>query len=372
MAIRLIHITPELPPTVGGVADYTALLSRRLVEQSDGAVEPVLVHAGWQSADEIGVDFPVVDLSGECSASALAETTRRLAEEANGRAVVLLEYSGYGYASRGAPLWLARGLRRVCGNGALPLVTMFHEISASGPIWSSAFWLSSVQRWIVKGLTRIAESAFVNRISGVQELENWFGAPSSVSVQPVFSNVGEPEDRRNITERERTAVLFAGRTEKERLYQSHGSRIRRLLRREELDRLIDIGPPPRELFEIEGEVEVLGVQPAAKISQLLCRARMGLTHRRLDLLIKSGVVAGYLAHGVAPVVVSNGGNARDSMLSAGEQYITLNRALSSSAEWEQISHHGYRWYQETAHSRSTARKVLQRIRSAISEKMPLS
>ena len=86
MSIRLIHIAPELPPTVGGVADYTAILSRRLVEVSDGAVEPVLVHAGRQFADAIDVDFPVVDLSGQCSTSALAQTVEQSAAEADEQA----------------------------------------------------------------------------------------------------------------------------------------------------------------------------------------------------------------------------------------------------------------------------------------------
>ena len=84
MSIRLIHISPELPPTVGGVADYTAILSRRLVEVSDGIIEPVLVHAGNQSAEAIEVDFPTVDLSGERSASALAETIEQLAARSRG------------------------------------------------------------------------------------------------------------------------------------------------------------------------------------------------------------------------------------------------------------------------------------------------
>ena len=68
---------------MGGVADYTAILSRRLVEVSDGEVEPVLVRAGWKAPDsrEPTVDFPVVERSGVRSASALAETVEQLAQE---------------------------------------------------------------------------------------------------------------------------------------------------------------------------------------------------------------------------------------------------------------------------------------------------
>jgi hypothetical protein len=51
--VRLIHIAPELPPTVGGVADYAVILSRRLVEVSDGTVEPVLIYAGHEPTEAI-------------------------------------------------------------------------------------------------------------------------------------------------------------------------------------------------------------------------------------------------------------------------------------------------------------------------------
>ena len=89
--IRLIHIAPELPPKVGGVADYTAILSRRLVEVSDGAVEPVLVHAGKERAGAIDVGFPAVDLSGGGTTGALGEAISLVDLENDHRGVVLLE-----------------------------------------------------------------------------------------------------------------------------------------------------------------------------------------------------------------------------------------------------------------------------------------
>ena len=175
--VRLIHIAPELPPTVGGVADYTAILSQRLVEVSDGTVEPVLMHAGNQPAEAIDVPFPVEDLSGECSATALAQAIERLAAEADGRAVVLLEYSGYGYASRGVPLWLARDLRQVCGEDGVPLITMFHELYATGPPWTSAFWMAPLQQHVAAQLARMSAGIVTNRKSGVSWLQkhraNW-------------------------------------------------------------------------------------------------------------------------------------------------------------------------------------------------------
>jgi hypothetical protein len=54
---------------------------------------------------------------------------------------VLLHFSGYGYARRGLCRWLVDGLTRWKAAGAQRrVVTMFHEVYASGPIWRSSFW----------------------------------------------------------------------------------------------------------------------------------------------------------------------------------------------------------------------------------------
>jgi hypothetical protein len=55
---------------------------------------------------------------------------------------LLLHYSGYGYAKRGAPFWLLRAMRHFrCEHPSVPWMTMFHEVAASGPINTSAFWM---------------------------------------------------------------------------------------------------------------------------------------------------------------------------------------------------------------------------------------
>jgi hypothetical protein len=356
--IRLIHIAPELPPTVGGVADYTALLSHRLVEVSDGAMEPVLVHAGKKPAEDIEAEFPVVDLSGQCSASALADAVRRLARETAKRAVVLLEYSGYGFAKRGAPLWLSRALSRVCGEGGAPLITIFHEISASGAVWTSAFWLSPVQRWLSRTLLRHSDAVLVNRPSGETQLSSWANSPGNVSFYPVFSNVGEPDSYRPLAERYPCAVLFGGASEKERLYSRSGA-LRRIFEENGIHRLVDVGPPPDSVPEMGVSHDVVGVQPSETVSQHLRNARLGFAHRRLDLLTKSGVVAAYLSHGVPPVVLPNGSVETAPVLSRRTHYATLEDAVSEPTDWDAMSRQGNDWYQNNAHSRTVAQKMLQ-------------
>jgi len=345
-------VTAELPPTVGGVADYTALLSRRLVEVSDGAVEPVLMHAGNQPVEAIDVDFPVEDLSGQCSASALAQAIERLAAEADGRAVVLLEYSGYGYASRGAPLWLARGLRRVCGEDGVPLITMFHELYATGPPWKSAFWMSFLQSLTARRIARCSTEILTNRTSSEEWLKS-VGGGTSVEMQPVFSNVGEPSTVPPFDSRQDVAILFGGEGTKRQVHQQTARGAKNRLEELGIDRIVDIGPRPEKADTDAFGLPVLqkGVLPAEKVSELLKRAKVGLVRCPSDCITKSGIAAAYFAHGVIPLVVDD----VDASLPS-NQYLTLDG--SARYDLAERARTGREWYCSSAHSRKSAQRVM--------------
>jgi hypothetical protein len=327
------------------------------VEVSGGTVEPVLVHAGRTSTDDIEVDYPAVDLSGKCSAATLAETINRLAGDAQGPTVVLLEYSGYGYAQRGAPLWLVRGVRRVCGEDGVPLITMFHEISASGPIWSSAFWLSRLQRYVAQELARQSRQGCSNSLNSVQ----WLRARSSLSVGhcPVFSNVGEPETLSSHADRESFAVVFGG-TGKQALYRNHGANLADLLHSLGIEKLVDIGPsPPESLVSVLSDVDVVreGKMPRTSVSQRLREARFGVLCRNPKVLTKSGGLAAYLAHGVPSVVALRDSTEENPYLTDGIHYLSLQRALTeaaTSSKWKEVGTNGWKWYNQHAHSRQVA------------------
>lgn len=359
--IRLLHIAPELPPTVGGVADYTTILSRRLVEVSDGSIEPVLLHAGKTLAEAIEVDFPVVDISGRQSAATLADTVRERANEVNGHAVILLEYVGYGYAKRGAPLWVMRGLSRVCGRKGLSLVTMFHEISASGPIWTSAFWLSPVQSWVARRIARLSEGMMTTHPTGAGTLGQWT-EDTPVTVSPAFSNVGEPDVRPPFEERPPRAVIFGGARTKTALYDTHRAATQACLERWGIREVVDIGPPGAatpDAFFIP--VDQRGIQPANAISDALLDARIGLLQYPAAYATKSGVLAAYMAHGVVPVLVDaaplDGGR-----LEAGTHFATAEHERASVTP--EVAQTAADWYDHNAHSRRAARSTLDLIEQA--------
>lgn len=361
--IHLIHIAPELPPTVGGVADYTAILSRRLVEVSDGNIEPTLMHAGWRKAETIDVDFPIVDLSGQCSASALANTIEKLAEETSSRTVVLLEYSGYGYAKRGAPLWLVRGARQACRNESVSILTMFHEISASGPVWSSAFWLSPVQSYVARQLSRLSSGIMTTHPTRADRLRGYVEQNAQIQVCPAFSNVGEPSSRPSFEGRGARAVVFGGGRTKKALYDTHQTVIQAGLERWGVETVVDVGPPEAAMPDaLETKVEVRGVQPAEDIGQLLLNTRIGLLHYPAAHLTKSGIMAAYMAHGVVPVLVNSGppGDVLESnthFVSWSEESVFETGPVGAT----QVVRSTVQWYDQHAHSKNTADSVIDLI-----------
>lgn len=355
--IRLIHIAPELPPTVGGVADYTSILTRRLVEVSEGAIKPVLVHAGQQQVDTINVDVPVVDLSGEMSAMALAEAVRSWAGDENDQAVVLLEYSGYGYAARGAPLWLVRGLSRVCGNDGRPLITIFHELYANSyKPWNARFWVMPFQRYLTTRLATMSDGILANW----DEAANWLsgrvnGTPLRMS--PTFSNVGEPEALPDYSERKPYAVCFGRAGRKEEMYQQHVKTLNSTLQSAGIERIVDIGSPPSEASYIGLNVPVntTGIQPVDAISTCLREASLGLLNYPLHCLKKSGIWAAYAAHGVPAVLPAEPQTIPN--LKEGEHFLRLGSARPTQNQLASISEAVYKWYDHEARSEDAAHRV---------------
>jgi hypothetical protein len=344
---------------VGGVADYTAILSRRLVEVSDGTVEPVLMHAGNQPAEAIDVPFPVEDLSGQCSATALAQAIERLAAEADGRAVVLLEYSGYGYSANGAPRWLVNGLHRVCGKGSLPLITIFHELYASEyRPWKRNFWTAPFQHYVTRRLAGLSAGLVSNRDDTAQWLRRRVdGTP--VRMCPSFSNVGEPDRLPSYEERAAYAVHFGGAEKKTQLYREWGPALKRILQRANVERIVDIGPtvPAGSLSEVSLPVEGKGILSIEEVSAYLQNASLGLLNYPLHCLKKSGIWASYAAHGVPTLLSAE--KMKVDELRVGEHFLLLDETTSipETAQLAEISVAAHRWYREAAHSEQTARQI---------------
>lgn len=356
---NLIHITPELPPAIGGVADYTEILSHRLVEVSEGNIKPVLIRAGWKQDEEPQTTFPVYDLHKQCSADRLAHTIQNLADRANRKPVILLEYSGYGYASKGAPLWLLNGLKKVCGENGIPLLTMFHELYATGPPWTSAFWISPLQRHVASGLAKLSSGVITNREQSAQWLQKYIRNGTQLWVQPVFSNVGEPEEIIPFEERDPIAVVFGGQNMKQRLYNKWNKRMDWFLEKMGIERIIDIGPCPNSRISIKKiPVRKVGIQSSEKVGDYLKKAKFGLLHYPSDFITKSGVWASYLAFGVPILNVTEKPETHfigNDKYCLGLKHFNQNH---NSIHINEIVDSSYDWYRNKINSKEAAKNFI--------------
>src|SRR5438270_1544788 len=132
--MMLVQIVPRLPPATDGLGDYALSLARELRNNFGVESHFIVGDTNWNGGSEIE-EFSIDRLVDRSAISLLSSLT---ALESS--CVVLLHYVGYGYARRGTPGWLVNGLhhwRAQCHDARL--LTMFHEVYALGPFWSSSF-----------------------------------------------------------------------------------------------------------------------------------------------------------------------------------------------------------------------------------------
>jgi hypothetical protein len=136
-------------------------------------------------------DFHITQVS-VCSANTLLSL---LPSDRQQPTTVLLHYVNYGYAKRGCPVWLVDGLQRWRSASVnRSVVTMFHEVYATGPPWASSFWLSPLQRNLAARVASLSDRCLTSRQGYAKLLyELSLGKQTQIPTLPVFSNIGEPE-----------------------------------------------------------------------------------------------------------------------------------------------------------------------------------
>ncbi|MFL6197464.1 MAG: glycosyltransferase family 1 protein [Thermoanaerobaculia bacterium] len=264
--MKILQITPHLPPPFEGVGTYATALAGALARRG------------------IETRFLVPD-----------RTVRGLSREIGDAETVLLHYAGYGYQRRGCPAWLAEGLASWRGR----LVTVFHEAWASGPPWRSSFWLLPLQRRIAAALARRSSALATTLQIYADMLRPW--APD-IAVMPVFSTVGEPERVPAFGERERRLVVFGGAGVRGRAYGPFRAELARAARELEAVEIVDVGSPLDLPAAVGGvPVRALGVLPAFGVGEVLLGSAAGFLAYPPDFLPKSTIFAAYCAHGLLPV-----------------------------------------------------------------------
>jgi hypothetical protein len=354
----VIQVVPRRATEPNGVADYALALARAL--HTYGDVNSVFL-SGTPTADAMPVedDWKTVCVPKR-EAQILADTVELLSAETNARAVVL-HLSGYGYQKKGAPVWLVHGLQIWSrGAGRVPLLTIFHELYATGRPWQSAFWLSPLQKHIARSILNLSSAAITPTDLYRKRLSEWRdGNAIKITPMPVFSNVGEPGCGPTPCARTAAAVVFGLSGVENYVFGIYRSEIERIISALGIEKIFDVGPRwsamPRTLAG--APVISKGVLPQGAVSELLQRARFGFIAYPLDVIGKSGVFAAYAAHGVVPIVLSDKQGIFDGLQPARHFLDGLRLGVGASAEdLASIQRKLFTWY--TSHSLKVQAELL--------------
>lgn len=287
-------ITFVVPVGSGGVRDYADIMANGLREKGFDA----RVFA-WSQNDADALDAHIA--ASDC---------------------IYLQYSGYGYAKRGAPLWMLLHLQSRRAK-IKRFGVFFHELYAFGPPWGSAFWLSPVQRHVAAGLARLADFWMTNRELSARWLISHAPDVPHVTL-PVFSNVGEFPTYNPA--RDNSIVVFGSAPLRMKTWTAAGMALFDWTRQHGLE-LHDIGTPLKDPG-LSARLEQHGVirhgrLGTEQISRILGSAKFGLLAYPVEYVTKSSVFAAYCAHGVAPVLVSRDYESRDTF-EMGRHYVGIS------------------------------------------------
>jgi glycosyltransferase involved in cell wall biosynthesis len=199
-------ITCEYPPQIGGVSDYTALLSQAL--RNEG--QPVHVWAPGPE-ESSSAESHVHRVLGEFDSASLARAGRLLDQFPSPR-TLLVQWVPHGYGRRSMNVGFCRWLaRRVRHNGDF-LQLMVHEpfLEFRGIRQSAA---AGVHRWMISTLLHAAHRVWLSipawesklGIYGPAKLRmNWLPIPSSIP------RTATPDSTRAVRERLGNPLLLLG------------------------------------------------------------------------------------------------------------------------------------------------------------------
>jgi len=223
--MKLTAIIPRLPPVVDGVGDYALCLARLLRDNVGTCTRFIVTDLAWAGTDEVE-GFEVSRMTSHSA----DELLNLLAEDSSAGAQALLHYEGYGYAQRGCPFWLVDGVERWRqGSDARRLVTMFHELYAKGPPWTSSFWLSPLQKNLTTRLARFSDQWSTSLERYARVVQRMSGRESSAQNHlPVFSSIGEPRSTSSLNERRRRLVVFGTRGRRIEVYKRSAADLNRI------------------------------------------------------------------------------------------------------------------------------------------------
>jgi hypothetical protein len=342
---QLIQIVPTLPPLIGGVGDYAHCLALQLLKDFHLSTHFLVFDQSW-GGDLKGSNYAVSPVSQNC-----ASLLQQLDTCVESGSTILLHYVGYGYSKQGTPTWLINGLYRwKTNNPTGRIVTMFHEIAASGPPWSRTFWLSGFQIRLAKRLIQISDRILTNKRLYAETLQRYSqGRFKEIPALPVFSNVGEPSNPPSLSNRQRHLAIFGGRSRRARVYRSSLNHLHQICHYLGIQKIFDIGPKFDSVPTHIGNVPIIvtGSLPSARVSAILSGAIAGFFDYNTAFLGKSGIFAAYCAHRMLPVSAQMTSHVEDDLY-PGQHYMLpeqYSTAVKDETWLQATADTAHAWYQ---------------------------
>ncbi len=301
-----------VPPGSGGVRDFAEQLAKSWCS------------AGWAPQ--------LLPLSRESAQQQSLKARVQALCHAQQDVSVVLHFSGYGYDSRGVCPWLRDQL---AGLRTLParvwVVTVFHELCASGPPWGSAFWLGPSQVRVARQIAGLSDVWWTNTEQHAQWLRSKVVPTQPCNVWPVFSNIGEPQSSPTSDARPPTMLLFGSEATRRRAVMSLRQHPQ-LLRALQVTRRVEVGEGAPCLTSLAGiECCFEGYLQGQALTQALHDAKFGLIDYAARALAKSSVFAAYAAHGCLTVNTHHDAQPADGLL-AGQHYLSAQGLTGAKLE----------------------------------------
>jgi hypothetical protein len=227
---------------------------------------------------------------------------------------------------------------------------MFHEIAASGPLWTSAFWLSATQRNLAKRLVKVSDRLLTSKQLYAEILQGYSkGRFNEIPSLPIFSNVGEPANPPDLSKRDRHLVIFGGRGQRDKVYQSSLEQLNHICHYLDIEQILDIGPKLDSFPTHIGVVPITatGSLPRDEVSAILSKVIAGFFNYNPQFLGKSGIFAAYCAHRLLPVGAQMTSHIEDG-IQPGEHYLLPDQYSMGERNMimlQAIANTAHTWYQ---------------------------
>ena len=330
--MNLIQIVPGLLPQYDGIGDYAMQIARRLRERHQIETSFIVGDPAWDGGNVEG--FHATKVAARTSAGFLAAVAECEGLIQADSVPLLLHFSPYGYQKRGVPVWLQRALEQWPGSRQGRLNIVFHELDVhSSRPWSSAFWVSPMQRNLIRHIAQLGNFRYTNAEFHRRDLEDW--GSGRITLISNFSTVGEPATYPPFEERGRDVVVFGRFAQRRANYQRGSDVLASLCRLIGAERIIDIGEPIADhtVAHIEGfPIVRCGVLSVEDVNRWMAKSLGSFISYPIPLLPKSSVYAVSCAHGTIPFIFDSQEKEFSCPgLVPGEDYIALSRSASRQA-----------------------------------------